>query len=54
MIAPHCLIEDHGRPCLLRDDFTVRENGFIGSALGPTALALIDEGGDWGAGTLGE
>jgi hypothetical protein len=42
MIAPHCLIEDHGRPYLLRDDFTARENGFTGPAPGPDAPAEID------------
>jgi hypothetical protein len=30
MIEPRCLIEDDGRPCLLRDDFAVGENGFLG------------------------
>src|SRR5713226_73816 len=35
MIEPRCLIEDDGRPCLLRDDFAIGENGFIGYALAP-------------------
>jgi hypothetical protein len=34
MIEPRCLIKEHGRPCLLRDDFAVRENGFIGPVRG--------------------
>ena len=37
MIEPRCLIKEHGRPCLLRDDFAVGENGFIGPARGPAA-----------------
>jgi hypothetical protein len=41
MIEPRCLIEEHARPRLLRDDFTVGENGFIGPARGPDAPAPI-------------
>ena len=35
MIEPRCLIKEHGRPCLLRDDFAVGENDFMGPARGP-------------------
>jgi len=35
MIEPRCLIQDDGRPCLLRDDFAIGENGFIGPAWPP-------------------
>jgi len=35
MIEPRCLIQDDGRPCLLRDDFAIGENGFIGPVLPP-------------------
>jgi hypothetical protein len=46
MIEPRCLIEEHGRPSLLRDDFAVGENGFIGPARGPDAPAEIDRHSD--------
>src|SRR5258707_898875 len=35
MIEPRSLIQDDGRPCLLRDDFAIGENGFIGPARPP-------------------
>ncbi len=35
MIEPRCLIQDDGRPYLLRDDFAIGENGFIGPAWPP-------------------
>jgi hypothetical protein len=41
MIEPRCLIEEHGRPSLLRDDFAVGENGFTGPPPGPDAPAEI-------------
>jgi hypothetical protein len=41
MIEPRCLIEDDGRPRLLRDDFAVGQNGFIGPACGPDAPVPI-------------
>jgi hypothetical protein len=43
MIEPRCSIQDDGRPRLLRDDFAVGENGFIGPARGPDAPAPIDQ-----------
>jgi hypothetical protein len=42
MIEPRFLIRADGRSRLLRDDFAVGENGFIGPALASHALSLID------------
>ena len=35
MIEPRCLIKEHGRPCLLRDDFAGRGKWFHGASAGP-------------------
>jgi hypothetical protein len=42
IIEPHCLIKADGISRLLRDDFAVGENGFIGPVLTSYGLALID------------